>query len=190
MSTCVPGIDWYGSSRVLVLQYGRWSGWVVGEEGDELSVWADVVLVERPAGDSGEAHREFVEVVGAGGVASDAGEVGELLHDADDAAARRGCQVVLGQDSGISFDDPLVDVVELEDLAEPVGEAGQHGGSRCERDQDGKERWVVDEQRDLGSPRQRRGVPAAQQAGRLGWRGRSRPRPVPGTSWCRARSTR
>ena len=78
---------------------------------------------------------EFVEIVDV--LAMDVGQVGELVHDADDAAVVRRRQPDVGHGGDLGVDKPWIDTVAGEDPAEHGGESGEDGAGGGERHEKG-----------------------------------------------------
>lgn len=91
------------------------------------------------------------------------GEPGELVQDAGDTAVGGLTDADLTHSLRLVVDDCLGRAVLGEDGGDMRGEPAQQVGGWCQRDQDGQQCRLVDEQGDLGAPEQDGGLPLPEQ---------------------------
>ena len=101
----------------------------------QFAVGADVLAVEGAAGRGGQSHREARQIWCRGVIPVGLGEVGELVHDADDAAVGGFAEAVVAHLLQFCADDRLWGSVRGEHRGGLLRESGQQGRCGGERHQ-------------------------------------------------------
>ncbi len=149
----------------------------IAEKCSELSVRADVSVVQRPAGGSGELHRQLDKIgdrLFAAAVCFS--EEGKLVHRSDHAPVRGRRQPGLARGGNFSSRDRLGDLVGRQDGGKMVGKPAQQRCGWSQRHQHRKQRPFIHEERDLPRPPGQIGavpVPEQRRGRRSQFRGRA-----------------